>query len=454
MIASVVVRLREPDVGRAVPGRAGLLIAAHNRASAADCPGHPDALGTSRTLVVDPREYPIIGTMQYAKTLPLGRSRGGADVRRRSAAEIQLPDSGHSRRPMRQGDLLSGRRTGQSQSGRRAQGSRCRPHRCHPHPEPSVEHAADADRSRAERRSTTASRRSRQRLATAPRPRRSSAFPASPATTPSRPSRNPRASRSGAPIFRPTTGGMISPQRVYDLAIQRLEAKGKGILLLHDIQPRTVAALPRILQTLKARGYRIVHVVPATPERPATPTEPQQWQMQPDHRDGGDLALAENSEFRLCRHGSTSRPALVRFRLARRRARHVDAPHARRAAGAADAVAAANGSGAGQRRDGVAGSGREPVPDSGIDRGHDAGRPCVAPNKRRRRRLKRKPLPSRLRCGPANRAGRRAVLWCGRRTADRPSQAGRAPDPACGRNAGMAPPSRRRKAKRIRARSA
>src|SRR6476659_6036472 len=39
--------------------------------AAADCPGHPDALGTSRTLVVDPRQYPIIGSMQYAKTLPL-----------------------------------------------------------------------------------------------------------------------------------------------------------------------------------------------------------------------------------------------------------------------------------------------------------------------------------------------------------------------------------------------
>ena len=40
-------------------------------APAADCPGHPDALGTSRTLVVDPREHPRIGTMQYAETLPL-----------------------------------------------------------------------------------------------------------------------------------------------------------------------------------------------------------------------------------------------------------------------------------------------------------------------------------------------------------------------------------------------
>src|SRR6202167_1699711 len=40
-------------------------------ASAADCPGHPNALGTSRTLVVDPRQHPRIGTMQYPETLPL-----------------------------------------------------------------------------------------------------------------------------------------------------------------------------------------------------------------------------------------------------------------------------------------------------------------------------------------------------------------------------------------------
>ena len=73
----------------------------------------------------------------------------------------------------------------------------------------------------------------------------------------------------------------ISSSRVFDLAMKRLEAKGKGILLLHDIQARTVAALPRILQEMKARGYRIVHVVPATPERPKTPSEPQQWQLHP-----------------------------------------------------------------------------------------------------------------------------------------------------------------------------
>jgi hypothetical protein len=73
----------------------------------------------------------------------------------------------------------------------------------------------------------------------------------------------------------------ISSGKVYDLAIKRLEARGKGIFLLHDIQARTAAALPKILHELKARGYHIVHVVAATAERPATPTEPQDWQLHP-----------------------------------------------------------------------------------------------------------------------------------------------------------------------------
>ena len=73
----------------------------------------------------------------------------------------------------------------------------------------------------------------------------------------------------------------ISSARVHDLAMKRLEDKGRGILLLHDIHARTVAALPGILHDLKARGYRIVHVVPATLQDPATPTQPQQWQLHP-----------------------------------------------------------------------------------------------------------------------------------------------------------------------------
>jgi peptidoglycan/xylan/chitin deacetylase (PgdA/CDA1 family) len=52
-------------------------------------------------------------------------------------------------------------------------------------------------------------------------------------------------------------------------------------LLLHDIHQRTVLALPEILNELKSRGYKIVHVVPAAADRPKTATTEQQWIARP-----------------------------------------------------------------------------------------------------------------------------------------------------------------------------
>src|SRR5690348_13571639 len=69
----------------------------------------------------------------------------------------------------------------------------------------------------------------------------------------------------------------INAKEVAKRAISRIEARGKGILLLHDIQPATALAFPEILKELKARGYKIVHVVPSTPDRPKTVTAPEQW---------------------------------------------------------------------------------------------------------------------------------------------------------------------------------
>jgi len=37
----------------------------------ANCPGHPDALGTSRVLALDPAKFPRVGHMQYPDSLPL-----------------------------------------------------------------------------------------------------------------------------------------------------------------------------------------------------------------------------------------------------------------------------------------------------------------------------------------------------------------------------------------------
>jgi peptidoglycan-N-acetylglucosamine deacetylase len=55
----------------------------------------------------------------------------------------------------------------------------------------------------------------------------------------------------------------ITPSQIISLALKRLEARGKGILLLHDIHPTTVAALPGLLKALKDNGFRIVQVVPS-----------------------------------------------------------------------------------------------------------------------------------------------------------------------------------------------
>jgi len=68
----------------------------------------------------------------------------------------------------------------------------------------------------------------------------------------------------------------IGAREIVRRAMQRLERKGRGILLLHDIHPATVLALPTLLEALKDRGYHVVHVVAArdypvsVPELPAT----------------------------------------------------------------------------------------------------------------------------------------------------------------------------------------
>ncbi len=49
------------------------------------------------------------------------------------------------------------------------------------------------------------------------------------------------------------------------LALDRIEARGRGVLLMHDVMRPTVEGLPRLLRELHRRGYRIVHAVPAGP---------------------------------------------------------------------------------------------------------------------------------------------------------------------------------------------
>lgn len=51
-----------------------------------------------------------------------------------------------------------------------------------------------------------------------------------------------------------------SPQMLADKLLGQLSKSGGGIVLLHDAQDQTARALPPLLQALKGKGYRVVHV--------------------------------------------------------------------------------------------------------------------------------------------------------------------------------------------------
>ena len=68
----------------------------------------------------------------------------------------------------------------------------------------------------------------------------------------------------------------VTADQIVRKAMRRIEAHDhRGVLLLHDIHPATAMALPTLLRELKAKGYRIVQAVPtgvrpkSVPERPA-----------------------------------------------------------------------------------------------------------------------------------------------------------------------------------------
>jgi len=53
-----------------------------------------------------------------------------------------------------------------------------------------------------------------------------------------------------------------NPETVHRNIISQLNSKRKGIILFHDIQPSTARALKHLLDDLKVRGFKVVHLVP------------------------------------------------------------------------------------------------------------------------------------------------------------------------------------------------
>jgi hypothetical protein len=93
----------------------GLIIAAVvasgcNLARAEHCPDN--ALGTSRVLTLDPREYPRVGAMDHALALPLSDKEIVLTFDDGPVPRYSDRNPRHSRRPMCKSDIFPGRRNG------------------------------------------------------------------------------------------------------------------------------------------------------------------------------------------------------------------------------------------------------------------------------------------------------------------------------------------------------
>jgi peptidoglycan-N-acetylglucosamine deacetylase len=66
----------------------------------------------------------------------------------------------------------------------------------------------------------------------------------------------------------------MTPAEELALVMKRLEHARRGILLLHDIQPRTAAMLPDFLAALQRGAWRVVHIVPGPGTAPTVAAGP------------------------------------------------------------------------------------------------------------------------------------------------------------------------------------
>lgn len=279
-------------------------------AMAANCP-RPDALGISRTLVVDARQHPLIGSMQYRETLPLNDGEvvltfddGPLPKYTNQILDILAAQC------VKATFFLVGRQAQANPEGVRRVLAGGHTIASHSQNHPMGMHRLPVDRAKAEIDDGIAS------ITTALGDNAAAMSPFFRIPGLARNDEIEDYTRSkGLQIwsadFPADDWRPVSSKRVYDLALQRLAAKGKGILLLHDIQPRTVAALPKILHDLKTRGYRIVHVVPANADNPTTATDPQQWRLHPASEPVANSRWPKIPTFAFAQHAPLPVPLLT-----------------------------------------------------------------------------------------------------------------------------------------------
>jgi peptidoglycan/xylan/chitin deacetylase (PgdA/CDA1 family) len=230
-------------------------------ASAAPCPGNPDAIGVSRTLAVSAKDYPRLGHMQYHDSLPLADHEvvltfddGPLPPYTNRVLDIL------ARNCVKATFFLVGRHTAANPETARlvyAAG-----HTIGNHSQNHSLHFHELGEPRAEREIQNGLRTIKAALGpdatVAP-------FFRIPGLNRTRAVEKYAESHNISVWSSDTVADDWTPinsQEVLHRALRRLEARGRGILLLHDIQPRTVLMLPTLLAELKRRHFKIVHVVP------------------------------------------------------------------------------------------------------------------------------------------------------------------------------------------------
>lgn len=254
-------------------------------AAAADCPGNPGALGTSRTITVDPTEHQFLGAFQYRESLPLNDRE----------VVITFDDGPLPPYSSRVLDILGSECVKATffMVGRMAHAY---PHLVkrahanghtlanHSQNHPFTFHKMTVEQARQEIEDGFTSIRTA--LGDPNGVSNFFRFPGLLRQDSVEQYLSAKGYMTWSVDFVADDWTRISANEIVRRALSRLEARGKGILLLHDIQPATALGLPVLLHELKARGYKVVHVVQASADRPKTATLPEMWALGRSERAG------------------------------------------------------------------------------------------------------------------------------------------------------------------------
>jgi peptidoglycan-N-acetylglucosamine deacetylase len=242
-----------------------LLALAAIPAAFADCPGNPDALGSSRVLAVDASATPQVGRKHFPVTLPLaprevvltfddgpapGTTERVLDALRRECVRAAFFLTGQNaaahpalaRRILAEGHTIAHHTYSHVLLDRR----------------PTAAAEAEIDRGIAAVDQAAHGRGSATPVTPFFR------FPGFAST----PQLLERLKARGIVVFGAdlwaSDWNPMTPQQQLVLVLERLHHAGGGIILFHDTRAQTAAMLPALLRELRRQGYRIVHVTAAS----------------------------------------------------------------------------------------------------------------------------------------------------------------------------------------------